>query len=390
MFATLVTHIVPSKWIRRFDRERRMTANRGIAKMTPNAGWPQFRAQRTGTAAVALSLACTVLIMSTTGVDAQRRRGAAAGPPPVTIFDVQVVPINERVAAVGSGRARRQVTITTRQAGIVEKVLFEGGEMVKANQPLAQLRSETEQIAVETAEAQRELAAAAVERLKQLTEGVVTRVARAEADTALKVADAALRRAREELDRMTIRAPFDGIMGLTNLQIGDYISAGTPIATLDDRTSILVEFTVPESVAPQIKKGLSLRASLVTRSGENYDGTIDAVGTRIDPETRTLAVRGEIPNPSLSLIPGSTFSISVRLTGQATPLVPGLAVQWDRRGAFVWRVTPKNAVERVDIAIVSRNGDRVMVDAALKAGDKVVQEGGDQLQPGQTIRVATN
>jgi RND family efflux transporter MFP subunit len=257
---------------------------------------------------------------------------------------------------------------------------------VKATQPLAQLRAETEQIAVETAEAQRAQAADAVARLNQLAEGIVTRVARAEADTALKIADAALRRAREELDRMTIRAPFDGIMGLTNLQIGDYLAAGTQIASLDDRTSLLVEFTVPESIAPQIKKGMPLRASLITRSGEVHQGSIDAVGTRIDPETRTLAVRGEVPNPSLALIPGSTFSISVRLTGQETPLVPGLAVQWDRRGAFVWRVGDKNAVERVDIAILSRDGDRVMVDAQLKAGDKIVHEGGDQLRAGQAVQ----
>lgn len=338
--------------------------------------------------AMTLMLAAMLGILTITAdtADAQRRRGRPVGPPPVTLVDVQVVPINERVAAVGSGRARRQVTIATRHAGVVAKVLFEGGTMVKANQPLVQLHAETEQIAVETAEAQRAQAADAVERLKQLNEGVVTRVARAEADTALKVADAALRRAREELDRMTIRAPFDGMIGLTTLQIGDYISAGTHIATLDDRTSLLAEFTVPEAVAPLIKKGLPLRASLVTRPGEIYNGQIDAVGTRIDPDTRTLAVRGEIPNPTLELIPGSTFSISVRLTGQNAPQVPGLAVQWDRRGAYVWRMSANDKVERVDIAIISRTGDRVMVDAELKAGDKVIFEGGDQLTAGQTVQ----
>jgi len=349
---------------------------------TPNPSAP---------AAIVLTLVTALgfLMITAATADAQRSRGRAVGPPPVTLVDIQLVPVNERVAAVGSGRARRQVTVATRHAGVVEKVLFEGGGMVEANQPLVQLHAETERIAVETAEAQRAQAADAVERLKQLTEGVVTRVARAEADTALKVSDAALRRAREELDRMTIRAPFAGIIGLTNLQIGDYIAVGTPIATLDDRTSLLVEFTVPEAVAPMIKKGLPLRASLVTRTGEVYDGTIDAVGTRIDPETRTLAVRGEVPNPTLALIPGSTFSISVRLPGQQAPLVPGLAVQWDRRGAYVWRLTQSNAVERVDVAILSRNGDRVMVDADLKPGEKVIHEGGDQLRPGQTVRPGT-
>jgi RND family efflux transporter MFP subunit len=336
--------------------------------------------------AFVVAAVCGLQLVGSTDADAQRRRSGAVGPPPVTLFDVELVPINERIAAVGSGRARRQVTIATRQAGIVEKVLFEGGGMVKANQPLVQLRSETEQIAVETAEAQRTQAADAVERLKQLTDGVVTKVARSEAETALKIADAALRKAREELDRMTIRAPFDGIMGLTNLQVGDYLTTGTAIATLDDRTAILVEFTVPESVAPFIKKGLPLRASLVTRSGEFYEGTIDAVGTRINAETRTLPVRGEIPNPNLELIPGSTFSITVRLIGQKTPLVPGLAVQWDRKGAYVWRMTQASAVERVDIAILSRNGDQVMVEAELKPGDKVVFEGGDRLSPGQTVK----
>jgi RND family efflux transporter MFP subunit len=347
---------------------------------------PTMNARTPAVMTLMLASMLGILTIMADTADAQRRRGRPVGPPPVTLAEVKVIPINERVAAVGSGRARRQVTIATRHAGVVAKVLFEGGKQVEANQPLVQLHAETEQIAVETAEAQRAQAADAVERLKQLNEGVVTRVARAEADTALKVADAALRRVREELDRMTIRAPFAGIVGLTNLQIGDYIGAGTQIATLDDRTAILVEFTVPESVATLIKPGLPLRASLVTRPGEIYNGQIEAVGTRIDPDTRTLAVRGEIPNPTLVLIPGSTFSISVRLTGQNAPQVPGLAVQWDRRGAYVWRMTADNKVERVDIAIISRTGDQVMVDAKLKEGDKVVYEGGDQLTAGQTVQ----
>jgi RND family efflux transporter MFP subunit len=294
--------------------------------------------------------------------------------------------MNQRVAAVGSGRARQQVTLTTRVAGVIDKVMFEGGQLVEANQGLVQLNADTEAIAVETAQAQRAQAADTVARYKQLNEGTVTKVAVAEADTALKVADATLRKAKDELDRMTIKAPFKGIMGLSNLQAGDYLAVGNPIATIDDRTTILIEFTVPEAVASSMKVGLPVRANLITRSGEIIEGKIQAVGTRIDPVSRTLAVRAEIPNPDLKLIPGSTFSISVQLPGQDSPVVPALAIQWDKKGAFVWRVSDKNTVERVDAAILDRNGDRVYIDAQLKAGDKVVKEGGSSLRDGQTVR----
>ncbi|AGK58520.1 HlyD family secretion protein [Hyphomicrobium denitrificans 1NES1] len=306
--------------------------------------------------------------------------------PAVTLSDVKIERMNERVAAVGSGRARQQVTLTTRVAGVIDQVLFEGGQLVEANQALVKLNADTEAIAVETAQAQRAQAADTVARYKQLNEGTITKVAVAEADTALKVADANLRKAKDELDRMTIKAPFKGIMGLSTLEAGDYLAVGSPIATIDDRSTILIEFTVPEAVASSMKVGIPVRANLITRSGEIIDGKIQAVGTRIDPVSRTLVVRAEIPNPDLGLIPGSTFSISVQLPGQDSPVVPSLAIQWDRQGAFVWRVTDQNAVERVNAAILDRNGDRVYIDAKLKAGDKIVGEGGSSLRDGQTVR----
>jgi RND family efflux transporter MFP subunit len=333
------------------------------------------------------ALAATVLLTSLAPeAHAQRaRRGPTEAI--VSVYDVKAEPVTERIAAVGSGRALEQVTLTTRVAGVISEVLFKGGDRVEKDQVLVKLASEPEAIAVETAEAQRAQAFDAVERYRQLNEAAVSRVVRAEANTALKVADAALRRAREELDRMTIKAPFAGIIGLTNLQTGDYIAVGTPIATLDDRTTIIIEFTVPEAVASQIKIDMPVRASLAARPGEIFNGKVAAVGTRIDPVTRTLSVRGEIPNPDLKLIPGSTFSVSVQLSGEKSPVVPGLAIQWDRAGAYVWRLTPDNTVERVDAAILARDGDRVFIDAALKPGEKIVSEGGGLLAAGQKVKL---
>jgi RND family efflux transporter MFP subunit len=339
-------------------------------------------------AAVALSIGAALFLtgLLSSAADAQRMRRGAEGEPVVSSYSVKTEQASERIAAVGSGQARQQVTLTTRVAGVISDVMFKGGDNVKAGQPLIKLASEPEAIAVETAAAQRQQAFDAVERYKQLNENAISRVTKAEADTTLKVADAALRRAREDLDRMTIKAPFDGVMGLTNLDKGDYLAVGNAIATLDDRSSIIIEFTVPEAAAPSIIVGMPMRASLAARPGEIHNGTVQTVGTRIDPVTRTLTVRGEIPNPDLSLIPGSTFSVSVRLSGNESPVVPGLAIQWDRAGAFVWRLTPDNTVERIDAAILARDGDRVFIDAKLQAGDKIVSEGGGLLRAGQKVK----
>jgi RND family efflux transporter MFP subunit len=318
--------------------------------------------------------------------EAQRRRPGGDVAPAVTLADVRIEKINERVAAVGSARARQQITLTTRVAGVIEAVLFKGGDKVEAGQPLVRLVSEPEAIAVETAEAQRAQAFDTVQRYRQLNEASVSRVARAEAETALKVADAALRNARESLARLTITAPFGGVMGLTDLETGDYLAVGNPIATLDDRSTLIIEFTVPEAVATSIKIGMPVRANQISRTGKIYQGAVQAVGTRIDPLTRTLIVRAEIPNADLVLIPGSTFSVSIQLPGDEAAALPGLAIQWDRAGAYVWRLKDDNSVERVNVAILSRDGDTVMVESALRQGDKVIREGGGFLREKQEVR----
>ena len=347
----------------------------------------RYRRSRLAALSLGLASAATLLALFPSAAEAQRARRGAGTDAIVSVYEVKTEPVSERVAAVGSGRALSQVTLTTRVAGVISEVLFKGGDKVEKDQVLLKLASEPEAIAVETAEAQRAQAFDQVERYRQLNEGTVSRVVRAEAETALKVADAALRRAREEFDRMTIKAPFSGIIGLTNLQVGDYLAVGNPVASLDDRSTIVIEFTVSEAVAPQIKVGMPVRASLAARPGEIYNGKIAGVGTRIDPVTRTLSVRGEIPNPDLKLIPGSTFSVTVRLSGEKSPVVPGLAIQWDRSGAYVWRLTADNTVERVDVAILARDGDRVFIDAALTPGDRVVHEGGGLLTAGQNVKL---
>ncbi len=306
---------------------------------------------------------------------------------PVTTVGVEMEQRGDRVSAVGSGRALRSLTLAAQVSGTVREVAFEPGQHVEAGDPLVVLEHESERIAVDKATAARDQAQATVKRYELLAKSsAVSEVQLAQARTDLKVAEADLAAARHALEQRTITAPFSGIMGLTTVTVGDYLATGAKIATMDDRSSLIVEFTVPEAAAPSVRLGQPVRAALVSRPGEVYQGAISAIDSRLDPASRTLSVEAKLPNENGRLIPGSTFSVDLQIEGDTAPAVPGLSIQWDRSGAYVWRLGPDKDAERVGIAILERGDDRVLVDADLAAGDVIVYEGADQVRAGQTVK----
>lgn len=315
------------------------------------------------------------------------RRGAGRQVRVVTA-DVAMRTIDNRVAAVGSGRAIRSLTLSADVSGIIEKMVFTAGKPVKAGDPLVVLVSEAEQIAVKLAKVKVDDAQATVTRYEALASTrAVAAVQLEQARTALATAKAELEAKEYELRRRTIRAPFAGVMGITTLGVGDYLKDGAAISTIDDRSRIQVEFVVSERAASSIKLGQPVRATTLALTGQVFRGTVSAVDSRIDPASRTLRVEAVLPNEDDKLIPGMTFSISINIPGESRPTFPGLAIKWDRNGAHVWQVMPDNTVKRVAVTIRRRTNRTVSVDAKLKAGDKVVVEGMDNLQPGRKVTV---
>lgn len=343
-----------------------------------------------------LPLAQLSVATSSTPDQASAPKGPGAGGPggarrggretPVTTVAVEMERRGERVSAVGSARAIRSLTLAAQVSGVVQEIRFRPGEHVEAGEALVVLENEAERIAVAKAEAARDQTQSTVDRYERLAKSsTVSEVQLDQARTDLKVADADLAAARYALERRTIRAPFPGIMGLTTLTVGDYLATGGRIATVDDRSTLIVEFTVPEAAAPSVELGQSVRAALVSRPGEVHDGTVSAIDSRLDPASRTLSVEAEIPNAHGRLIPGSTFSVDLQTEGETAPAIPGLSIQWDRSGAYVWRVGPDLGVERVGVSILERGSSRVLVDAPLAADDVIVYEGADQVRPGQKV-----
>lgn len=317
------------------------------------------------------------------------RRGGGGRDTRVVTAKVAMRVIGNRVAAVGTGRALRSLTLSAQVSGVIEEIRFSPGQTVREGQPLVVLQSEAERIAVKLAKVKVDDAAATVARYETLlARNAAPSVQLEQARTALATAKAELEAKEYELRRRTITAPFGGVMGITTLTVGDYLKEGSAIATIDDRSKLIVEFVISERAATFVRLGQDVRLSTPTLRGIVFHGKVSALDSRIDTASRTLRVEATVPNDDNRLIPGMTFSVSIRIEGETLPTVPGHAIQWDRSGAHVWLVTPERKAKRVQVQIRRRENDLVTVEAKLKKDDQVVVEGLDYLRDGASVTLA--
>ncbi|HET7410824.1 MAG TPA: efflux RND transporter periplasmic adaptor subunit, partial [Paracoccaceae bacterium] len=303
------------------------------------------------------------------GEDARRGGGFGGGGTAITAAPVRVEPFVDRIRAVGTGQATESVTVATSIAGLVAEVHFTSNTLVEAGEPLVTLDREAQAIALESARAQYAQAKAVNDRYQASGQrsSIFSTAQIEEIETALAVAEAALRQAEFEYDRRVIRAPFSGRVGLDDISVGQHLSVGAEIVRLDDISALEIEFLVPEADAADATIGTPVRAMSLSLPGRVFEGEIVATDSHIDPATRTLRVRARIPNDEQALIPGATFSIEVPVEGATMPVVPALAVQWSRDGAYVWRIR-NGGVERVPVVTAKRDGDDVFVEATLDEG----------------------
>lgn len=319
------------------------------------------------------------------------RRGPGGGGRPqmaVITAPVERATINDRLTAIGTGRANQAVIVNPFSAGRLTEVLVQSGAAVEAGTVIARLDSEAEEIAHDRAKIAVEDAEERLQRQKALrASNTATAVQVTEAELALQNARLALRDAELALERRSIRAPISGIVGILPVNAGNYVTNQTAIATIDDRSRILVDFWVPERYASAISVGDELTATSIARPKEQFRGTVSAVDNQIDPESRTLQVQAGIDNPDDTLRAGMSFRVSMRFPGDGYPAVDPLAVQWGTDGAFVWAIQDGKA-RRTPVRIVQRNTESVLVEAELNIGDQVVIEGLHTVREGADLLIA--
>ncbi len=304
---------------------------------------------------------------------------------PVIVVEVGRVKNDEIVAAVGTARARRSVTIQPESDGEIVAFGPRAGERVKKGDTIVRLDSTKAKLAVEIAERKLEEVKRLHDRSKFLQQSSVNSSAKVEdAQTIVERVALELQQAREVLQDLTIRAPFGGVVGIPEVEVGDRVTSTTAIISLDMRSEILVEFEVAEKFLARIASGDLVTAVTPSHDGRVFSGRIEHIDSRVDPISRTVAVRAVIPNDEDLLRPGMSFAVEAVLPGEFYPAVPELSLQWRKGESYVW-IVQDGTVSKVLVRTVKRLNSVILVDAALKPGQLVVVEGVQRLRQGRAV-----
>ncbi len=321
----------------------------------------------------------------------ESNQGGAArgggGPVPVVTSEVVSAPFVDTLQAVGSTRANESIEITANISDRIERILFREGEQVEAGQLLVVMNSAEERAQLAEALANLSDQRQQFERLDRL---VATNSAalsqRDEQKARLEAAEARVGAIRARLEEREIRAPFAGQLGLRQVSPGARIASGTMITTLDDVQPIKLDFSVPEGFLSVLHDGASIRGRTAAWPDQVFEGKVIQISPRVDPLTRSVAIRAEIPNDERRLRPGMLMLVDLVRDERMGLMVPESALSPRGDDQFVFRIRDGKA-EQVRVTVGSRLPGIAEITSGLSEGDVVVAEGGLRLRSGNEVNV---
>lgn len=313
-----------------------------------------------------------------------------------------------RLPAIGTLKALQGVDLSLEIAGTVKALMFESGQKVRVGQPLLQLDSDVEKALLGTAEA--DLGLAQVEQgrgSKLVGDQAISRGDFDKLVAQLKKASATVAQLNASLAKKRILAPFSGTIGIRQVDVGDYLASGTVIATLQDLSSLYLDFYVPEQALPNLAVGQTALVSVAAYPKQSFEATLSAINPKVDETTRNLLVRATLPNPESKLLPGMFADLQVLLPGPKTQIVlPESAITYTLYGNSVYVVVPKKnekgepekdakgeaqlAVERRFVETGERRDGLVIISQGIKAGEQVVSGGQLKLDNGAHVAISAD
>ncbi|MDP3194635.1 efflux RND transporter periplasmic adaptor subunit [Tabrizicola sp.] len=319
------------------------------------------------------------------GRPGQGARGA--GDVPVMAVPVETRALQDVLSVIGSGQGAQAADLAFGVTGRIVEIPVAPSDQVKAGTVIARLDAAGAQLSVDRARLVLEDAQRTVTRLDQLAQsGTATSLQRQEAELALRTAELELQIAERTLADHQLLAPIPGFVGLIGPQPGDLVTPSTVITRIEDRSTLALDFRVPERLASLMRLEDTVSATAISLPDSTVEGRITALDNRVDEASRTLRVKASIANPKDRLRAGMAFRIDLAFTGASYSAVDPLSIQWGTDGAYVWVVREAKAT-RLPIGIVQRNADFVLVEGAFLPEDLVVTEGVNLLRPGASVAV---
>jgi membrane fusion protein (multidrug efflux system) len=315
--------------------------------------------------------------------------GSAAAGVSIEATKVSKVALPQGITAVGSLRSDESITLRPEVAGRISAIMFREGERVAKGAPLVKLDPSVTEAEARQARANLTLAKAKYARAIDLEKvGFISGQAKDEAENNLRVSEAALAVAEAKLSKLTITAPFAGIIGLRSVSVGDYVKEGTDMVNLEAVDTLKVDFRVPEIYLSQLHVGQTLQMRLDAMPGKNYEGTVFAINPLIDAAGRSVVIRAQVRNQGTVLRPGMFTRVRLLTRElQETLVVPEQAIVPQGDEWYVYRVVDGKAL-RAKVEIGQRRDGKTEIVGGLNEGDVVVTAGQLKLRDGVPVQVA--
>ncbi len=321
-------------------------------------------------------------------------------PTPVAMAMAKSEVIPNLLTAVGDLAAVHQVNVTSDVSGRITDIMFTAGSSVKAGSPLVQLFDAPDQGDLASFKAQATGAQLALDRAKQLAAGQFGPQATADAAQAtFDTANAGIAKTQAIISQKLVRAPFDGVLGVRHVEVGQYLTAGTQIVTLTDLSSIYANFTTTEKASATLKVGQTVRVLVDAYPGKVFEGKITTIEPQINTDTRNIRVQATLDNPDHILKPGMFATTTVVMPDKpAVVTVPETAVDYTLYGDSVFLITEKKTDDgKTSLTAVRsfvRTGNRIdgrtEILSGVKEGDRVVAVGQLKLQSGAPVSISAD
>jgi len=318
--------------------------------------------------------------------------GAAARPPSVEAARVELAQLADEARTVGSLRSRRGVVLRPEVGGRITQLNFTDGQRVKKGQLLVQLDDQLAQAQVMQGQAELSIAQANQKRNQELVaQNFISQRSLDESTANLQVAQAKLALARATAARLKIVAPFDGIVGIRQVNVGDYLKDGADIVNLEDIDAIYVDFRLPEAYQRKLRRGQNAMLDIDALPGARYTAQIQAIDPLIDANGRSVGIRGCIDNRALVLRPGMFARVNTVFgVRENASVIPEEAIVPQGGRQFVIKLLegPGEATRttrRVEVKVGLRSPGKVEITEGLAPGDTVVRTGQQRIQKDGTV-----